>query len=115
MLQAVAEWDDRAQLYRVFVEREDADEFEPMTAVHDFDGDDKQTPEGRIYRAAFVKCPKDFRGLTVGDPIGWPKKAPADRVARAVNAEIKRMHKGLPGPTSDVVRLVLAFTPWSRK
>lgn len=91
---AYAEWDD-PNAFRVYLVRDD-DTAKPMKAHYRDDG----TVEARLYRAAFLKCPKDFINteISVG-AVGWPTAASAKRVAKAVNAELKRIAKGEPGPT----------------
>lgn len=116
IVDAYAEWDD-PHAFRVFLVREgedgqpDLDNAKPMEAVHDF-GDECESIEGRLYRAAFVKCAKDFVGVTaLRGPIGWPKEGPAKRVAKAVKAELARIEKGEPCPTKGAVQLATMLVP----
>lgn len=120
IVDAVAEWDDREQLFRVYLFRDStpkdcsdpncdgdcADEMppepEPLNAVH-FD----PAWEARLYKAVFCANPKDFKGLKAGDALGWSKRAPAERAAKAVKRELARIEKGAPGPTDYDVQFAL--------
>lgn len=115
IVDAYAEWDD-PDAFRVFLVREDEhgnadlDNAKPMEAVHDF-GDECATVEGRLYRAAFVRCARDFAGRPVDRVLGWSKEAPAKRVAKAVKSELARIENGEPGPSAQAVRLAIMLLP----
>lgn len=104
---AFAEWDDAAHLFRVYlvpVVPEDDDDFDPIEQAKPMEPEYIGASfETRLHRATFIACPKDIGALKVGDPLGWPKEAPAKRVAKAVKAEIARAVKGEPGPDDATV------------
>lgn len=120
---AIAEWDDRARLFRVYLMPElmpevagDAEhdpEPKPLEAVHfESDGD----TECRLYKAAFCACPRDIGRLSAGREIGWEKEAPAKRVAKAVKRELKRIDKGMPGPDATALQIaILLAKPKGRR
>jgi hypothetical protein len=108
IVEAFAEWDD-PDAFRVFLVREvdgedgiERDDGTPMEAVYTGD-----SVEQRLFFAAMGACPKDFVGRDAGREIGWPKEAPAKRVAKAVNAELKRIEKGDPPPDPHAVSMGL--------
>ena len=100
IIDAIAEWDDRGQTFRVYLTREGQDESQPMEARLT-----EETIESRLYRAAFMKCYKDFLDKPHERVLGFEKEAAAKRVAKAVNAELKRVAKGEPGPTLHQVSM----------
>lgn len=97
IISAYHEWDD-PHAFRVYLVREGGpDAGEPMEAVYTGD-----SVECRLFRAAFLKCYKDLAHQEVGEPVlGFQKEAAAKRVAKAVNAEIKRIKKGEPPMTDE--------------
>ena len=106
---AHAEWDD-PHGFRVFLVR-DNDDHTPMCAAHDRLG---ESIEGRLYRAAVVACPLDFAHMsTGGKPLTWRDREACERVAQAVNEELDRMRKGLPGPSAR--RVTAAAIAMSQK
>lgn len=114
IVDAYAEWDD-PHAFRVFLVREDQDghpdldNAKPMESKIET-GDVCATVEGRLYRAAMIRCTKDFVGVR-DKVLGWPKKAPAERVAKAVSRELDRIAKGEPCPTAAALQLVLMLLP----
>jgi hypothetical protein len=113
---AYAEWDDRAGKFRVYLEREDGSDPEPLRPLMGVDPLDDKT-EARLYRAAFVACPRDIGPLTTGrgEGLGWEKEAPAKRVANAVKKELAAMAKGKPGPSDMAIQIALVMVPKKRE
>ena len=111
---AYAQWDDRASVYRVYLLPVDTGqdpppEAVPMSAV-DVEGDG--ATECRLYRAAFVRCPKDIGKLkAMGRELGFEKEAAARRVASAVKKELESIEKGKPGPTDAQIQFALMMIP----
>lgn len=107
IVDAFAEWDDRDQTFRVYLVREEPDrddetspeEPQPMEAAI-LDG----SVEARLHKAAFVRCWRDFTG-DHERVLGFAKRTSAERVAKAVKAELKRIEKGDPGPTDHEVHM----------
>ena len=114
---AFAEWDDKRQLFRVFLTKavvecpEECGFCEGCNPEQDLFLEPEHFPETatmvRLYRAAFCANPKDFRDQLVREPIGWAKRAPAERAAKAVQRELARIEDGSPGPTNEAVRMAL--------
>lgn len=110
---AYHEWDDRNDVFRVYLVPVDGGEDQPehkaMAAVHfPSDGD----TECRLYKAAFLRCAKDIARLPAqGGPLGFEKEAAAKRVASAVQKELAAIRVGKPGPSDDAIRIVLAMLP----
>lgn len=78
-------------------EPEDLDSAEPMKA----ELDSLYPIETRLYQAAVCAHPKDFgSGDAQDSEIRFAKEAAAKRCAKAVNAELKRIEKGEPGPSN---------------
>lgn len=110
---AYPEWDDRNDVFRVYLVPVDAGEDQPehkaMTAVH-FPSDGET--EYRLYKAAFLRCAKDIARLPARGPeLGFAKEAAAKRVASAVKKELAAIRAGKPGPSDDAIRIVLAMLP----
>lgn len=64
----------------------------------------------RLYLAAFVANPKDFRGHTVDQrEVGFDKSPKAKRAAKAVKEELARIAKGEPGPSDVAVQFAAAI------
>lgn len=109
-IDAFAEWDD-PHAFRVYLST-DIDE-DPIPMCAEYSG---TSVEARLYRAAFVACPKDLGSLTsAGGPLGWPKAAPAKRVAAAVRKELGRIKRGLPGVSNDAIKLAMLMSKGSRR
>lgn len=117
-VEAYAMWDD-PDCFRVYPRREDAPRDDddvspeplpkPMEAV--LLG---ESVEVRLYRAAYLACSRDFTGAHAR-VLGFKTEAAAKRVARAVNAEIKRIAKGQPPPTTEALGLVAALAMAPRR
>jgi hypothetical protein len=116
IVDAYVEWDDRGNAFRIYLAREEPElgeddiysepEPEPMEAVHDDLG--TETVEGRLYKAAFCRCPKDVGYMLANDRVlGWPKEAPAKRVADAVKKELAKIEAGEPGPTDLAIQVAV--------
>ena len=118
---AYAEWDDDGQKFRVYLERE-------YTDPDEYDGDEEDPNEARplkseitadsidarLYKAAFCAHPKDFGG-DHERLVGFDKKAAAERCAKAVVKELKRIEHGEPGPDAWAIQVALAFSGARRK
>ena len=103
IVEAFAEWDD-PDAFRVFLryegeENEDGDireETVPLEA--DYSASGEMAIEQRLYWATMYANPKDFVGRVVDRDLGWERKPPAERAAKACNAELERIAKGEPQP-----------------
>lgn len=97
------EWDD-PHAFRVFLVRDgDMDHAEPMSGAGHVE---RGSVEERLFRAAFVKTPKDFMDQPACEKsLGWPKKGPADRVLKAVRAELVRIDRGEPAVDDGTVSM----------
>lgn len=117
IVEAFAEWDD-PHAFRVFLAREDADGFPdmdsatPMESVLDTE---TETVEGRLYRAVILACARDIAHQQYERVLGWPTEAPAKRAAKAVNAELARIAKGEPGPSTVAIQFALAAVSKRRR
>lgn len=122
---AYAEWDD-PHAFRVFLvlgdqhpgldpidcDDEDCLCCHESVAMPAFGGTDDGTIESRLYRAAFVACPKDIAKLTVDRrALDFATKPPAERVARAVKKELAAIAAGKPGPTDFAIQVALLRVP----
>ena len=113
-IDAQAQWDDRDQVFRVFLTPEstckDPDpETVPLQQVY-APGYGASELMCRLYRAAFVRCPKDIGRLAAQDAVlGFSEAAAAKRVAKAVKKELAAIDTGQPAPSDDAVRLAIAL------
>ena len=102
---AYAEFDYEANEFRVFLTRTDDKDSDQLRS--EFEGDALMV---RLYKAAFVACPKDIGNLKITPgklECGWDKNPPAQRVAKAVERELGRIAKGDPPISEAVVQLAL--------
>jgi hypothetical protein len=115
IVDAFAEWDD-PHAFRVFLIREkdgEQDDGAPMEAVHGVDPLDDPI-EARLYKAAFCAHPKDFRG-EYDRVLGFKTRTPAERAAKAVKKELKRIEKGEPGPDNLSMQLACMIAGGRRR
>lgn len=122
IVDAYAEWDDRAERFRVYLVREvertddeqtftDRDDGEPMASVL-IGGE----IECRLYRAIICAHPKDFGGAherLVGF-AGKSGRAKAERAAKAVKAELLKIERGEPGPSDMACQIAGILMPRKR-
>ncbi len=110
---ATAEWDDQGEAFRVYLERtyvdpdeyrgeeKDPNELRPLRS--DILGD---TVDARLYLAAFCAHPRDFRGAHER-LVGFDTRPAAERAAKAVTKELKKIARGEPGPSEFEVQVAL--------
>lgn len=109
----MAEWDDHGDVFRVYLERtyvdtdeyrgeeKDPNEMRPLRS--DILG---ETVDARLYLAAFCAHPRDFRGAHER-LVGFDSRPAAERAAKAVTKELKRIERGEPGPSAFEVQVAL--------
>jgi hypothetical protein len=97
-----AEWDD-PDAFRVFLMYSD-NTTEPIKA--EYHHADEWTLNQRLFAAMIHDNPKDFVGQKAGE-IGWERRPPAVRAAKAVKKELARIAKGEPPPDMQKVSLGL--------
>ncbi len=109
------EWDD-PRAFRVYLVRAGGeDDARPMRNVGHAQ---RGSVEERLVRAAFVKNPKDFMSIPMHEQsLGWSKKGPAERAAKAVKTELVRIERGEPEVDDATVNMAaqLAKVMYAKK
>lgn len=114
VVDASAQWDDQDGIFRVHLIREKdgtRDDGTPMEAVI-VDGGET---ECRLYQAVFCANPRDFMDKAHTRDLGFEKRAPAERAAKAVKRELQRIEKGEPGPDAMTIQVAIMLAGRSRR